>query len=302
MLTRYALLIVNPIAGHYSKRRLHKFVHYLQQLNWHVFVEPTHFKGHGAQLAQNYINSGTQLDLIIIGGGDGTISEIAQILLGQTIPLALFPIGSANVFARELNIDFNDRRNAIMISHYCQKEIWPAIVSSDQSKTIFIQMLGMGPDGWVVHNVSTKIKKIFGRAAYVLSTFLMILRYKFPEFSIFIDGHSYKINAAIISKGCFYGGNFQITAASKQSSKNCDAILFRCNNFYKFGLAFLKLLFCKKNTDHLEIITAKEIIVPASDNIFMQIDGDVFSAKEIKISISPHPLRLLVPKNNSNNF
>ncbi|MCX5616662.1 acylglycerol kinase family protein [Bombella sp. TMW 2.2559] len=122
-----ALLIVNPTAGHYSDQRLAEFVRHLEKAGLDVQVMKTRHRGHATRIVQDHL---TRTDLIIAGGGDGTIAEIAQAMMDSSCPLALWPVGSANVLALELEIPFHDARNAALIASGQSRTLWAGWMGS----------------------------------------------------------------------------------------------------------------------------------------------------------------------------
>lgn len=297
--SKRALLIFNPAAGHYSLRRVRLFVEALRVYGWEVVPYPTRYRGHGALILREALAQNT-IDLVIIGGGDGTISECVQALSGSTIPLAIFPIGSANVLAHELDIPFNDRANAAMIDHVFRnngaKTLWPGVITApDGRETPFIQMLGMGPDGWIVRHVSTKLKKLIGRTAYVISILKCLLSYKFAPFRLVLDGKEETLTAAILTKGRYYGGKFRIIPTSQQEDRCFEAVLFRCPNWGSFLKACLSLLLFQKSNHSAEIRTTTRVRLPPHQAITLQIDGDRHDTQEADISIASQSLKVIAP-------
>lgn len=293
-----ALLVFNPVAGHYRVRRLRVFVGCLQNYGWDVVVTSTAYRGHGGQIVQKALAENAA-DLIIAGGGDGTISEIACEMLGSPVPLAIFPVGSANVLAQELAIPFNDRQNALLIERVFSRSgarmIWPGHIDTPDGQAIFIQMMGIGPDGWIVRHVSTRLKKYIGRTAYLISALKCAFYYKFTPFTLSLDGQSENVTAALITKGRYYGGKFQIIPSSPQEQPLFKVILFRSKNIVTFLQGVLSLILFHKGNKLTEIRTIQSAHIPPCQTINIQIDGDEYKAPEATISIAQKPLRVIAP-------
>ncbi|MDF7674312.1 diacylglycerol kinase family protein [Acetobacteraceae bacterium ESL0709] len=293
-----ALFVFNPVAGHYRLGRVRGFVEALRRCGWDVTVRPSQYRGHGALIVREALAQRAS-DLVIIGGGDGTISECAWELLDSTVPLAIFPIGSANVLARELKIPFNDRHNARMIERVFNddgaKTIWPGMISTPEGQTLFIQMLGMGPDGWIVHHVSTALKKHIGRAAYVVSALKCLLSYKFTPFTLNLDGETTEVTAAILTKGRYYGGKFQLISSSSQEKRSFTALLFRGTDWYDFLKACLSLLLFQKKSRFMDVKSITTASLPPNQNVDLQSDGDILASMEAHITISSRALKVIAP-------
>jgi diacylglycerol kinase family enzyme len=98
---RRMLIIVNPYAATVSDRLRHLVVYALQG-RFEVDAVDTQARGHAVELCREAAHEG--YDVVVAFGGDGTVNEAANGLLGSSTPLCCLPGGSANVFGRMLGI------------------------------------------------------------------------------------------------------------------------------------------------------------------------------------------------------
>src|SRR5450755_3901825 len=98
---RRMLIIVNPYATTVSDRLRHLVVYALQG-RYEVDAVDTEARGHAIELCREAAHEG--YDVVVAFGGDGTVNEAANGLLGSPTPLCALPGGSANVFAKMLGI------------------------------------------------------------------------------------------------------------------------------------------------------------------------------------------------------
>jgi diacylglycerol kinase family enzyme len=98
---RRMLIIVNPYAATVSDR-LRNLVVYALQGRFEVDAVDTEARGHATELCREAAHEG--YDVVVAFGGDGTVNEAANGLLGSPTPLCCLPGGSANVFAKMLGI------------------------------------------------------------------------------------------------------------------------------------------------------------------------------------------------------
>src|ERR1700730_2564011 len=98
---RRMLIIVNPYASTVSDRLRHLVVYALQGRFEEVAVD-TEARGHATEICREAAHEG--YDVVVAFGGDGTVNEAANGLLGSSTPLCSLPGGSANVFGRQLGI------------------------------------------------------------------------------------------------------------------------------------------------------------------------------------------------------
>ncbi len=95
------LIIVNPYASTVSENLRHLVVHALQG-RFEVDAVDTEARGHATEICREAAHEG--YDVVVAFGGDGTVNEAANGLLGSSTPLCCLPGGSANVFGKMLGI------------------------------------------------------------------------------------------------------------------------------------------------------------------------------------------------------
>ncbi len=101
MTERHITIISNPAAGQRSRPFLDSVIQSLEDRGESVELLFTEYPGHAVTLARTCADAGLS-KLIVAAGGDGTIREVAEGLLGSEVPLGIIPAGTANVLAREL--------------------------------------------------------------------------------------------------------------------------------------------------------------------------------------------------------
>jgi diacylglycerol kinase family enzyme len=98
---RRMLVIVNPYASTVSAR-LKSLVVYALQSRYSVEAIDTEARGHAIQICREAATEG--YDVVVAFGGDGTVNEAANGLVGSNTPLSALPGGSTNVWSRTLGI------------------------------------------------------------------------------------------------------------------------------------------------------------------------------------------------------
>ena len=98
------LVVFNPTAGRRRAALLWRVLDVLVANGVRVDLLETRHAGHAEQLAREAARR--QEPLVVAAGGDGTIAEVANGLMGSEIKLGVIPLGTANVLAHELNLPF----------------------------------------------------------------------------------------------------------------------------------------------------------------------------------------------------
>jgi diacylglycerol kinase family enzyme len=163
-----AVLIVNPTATSTTTAARDLLAHALKS-RLDLTVEHTRHRGHGGEIAQAAVKDGA--DLVVVHGGDGTVSNVVNGLLGRPgdvptghVPaLAIVPGGSANVTARSLGIPPGpiDATNQLvwLLDRYGQEKKWRRIGLIDCGEHWAILNAGMGVDAEAVAKVEAKREK-----------------------------------------------------------------------------------------------------------------------------------------------
>jgi diacylglycerol kinase family enzyme len=163
-----ALLIVNPTATSTTPAGRDLLAHALKS-RLELTVEHTNHRGHGAELAQAAVEDG--IDLVVVHGGDGTVSGVINGLLGRPgstpagpVPaVAVVPGGSANVLARSLGISRDPvaATNQLiqLLDDYRRHQTWRRIGLIDCGEHWAVINAGMGIDAEVVAAVEAQRDK-----------------------------------------------------------------------------------------------------------------------------------------------
>ena len=163
-----AVLIVNPTATSTTTAGRDLLAHALKS-RLELTVEHTRHRGHGGEIAQAAVKDGA--DLVVVHGGDGTVSNVVNGLLGRPgdlptghVPaLAIVPGGSANVTARSLGLPPGpiDATNQLLwlLDRYGQEKKWRRIGLIDCGEHWAVINAGMGIDAEVVAAVEAQRDK-----------------------------------------------------------------------------------------------------------------------------------------------
>jgi len=290
------VLISNPTAKRASDRKIAQASRYLMSKGYKVEVLFTEKKGNAESLAREAIRE--LPSLIIAAGGDGTFNEVINGIAGSEIPMAIFPLGTTNVLAKEIGIP-EDVKGAMEIAVTgTTKTISLGKIAITRPSSLvsryFVLMAGIGFDGEAVFGINETFKKISGKGAYIYSGLKVLSGFNPREITFDIDGKTYSGYSAIISKTAKYGGDFKITPDARLT----DPTLYICLFKGKKRLDVLRYVFGIATGSHLrfkdvEYLKAKRIKIDG--NAHIQIDGDYFGMTPAKIEVAPNTLRLIYP-------
>ncbi len=249
-----------------------------------------------AALARECIGNGA--DVILAAGGDGTINEIANGMVGQETPLGILPGGTANVLAMEMGIGGNMVKTAATLADLTPERISLGRIENAQEERHFVLMAGAGLDAMIVYNIDAKLKASFGKVAYWLGGFSQFGR-SLPEFDVRSDGHNARCSFALASRVKNYGGDLSIARNASLFSDHFDVVLFEGPNSWPYMKYLMGVITGRlNNMKGVVRLQTKSLELDCSSDpgIYVQIDGEFAGRLPARLSIVPNALTLLVPE------
>ncbi len=293
-----AVLISNPKTGRYPSRRLtanEEICNYLRTRGLDVQLMSTRGPGDATRLAANAARNGARN--VIVSGGDGTINEALQGLVGTDVRIAILPRGTANVLARELELPLDSMKAAAVIARGKTRRIHVgcAIDETHGSKRYFLLMAGIGLDASVVRRVHPGLKKRFGQAAFWLSGLSHLADWKPMPFKIEANGQSYTATLATIGKAASYGGDLAVTPRAQLEQPDFEICIIESQS----RLRYLRLLsFAMRSgvpTDQHGVWFVHATRARATGDAPVQVDGELIGHLPMTFEIAPYSIDVIVP-------
>ena len=290
------VLISNPTAYRASGHKVAKASYYLQSKGYAVESLITEKKGDAEELARKAVEKTPAL--IIAAGGDGTFNEVINGIAGSEVPMAILPLGTTNVLAKELGIPETVKESMdIAINGTPQVVSLGKITLGQGSPKVryFCTMLGIGFDAATVFCLNRTFKRISGKGAHIYSGIKVLSHFHPEELTFTIGEKSYRGFSAVIGKGAKYGGHFKITPDARLT----DPHLYICIFKGKRRLDIFRYVMGVLTGSHLrfkdiEYLMAQKIQIDGSAHI--QIDGDYLGMSPAVIETAPETVRLIYPQ------
>ncbi len=284
-------IILNPIAGARRSALLNAVVERLKQGGAEVTVELTERPGHATELARRAAERG-QADVIVAAGGDGTINEVARGLLGQGVPLAIIPLGTANVLAIELSLRPRAAEIADMLLTGPAHLVGTGLVGGE----IFLLMVGIGFDGVVVHDINPALKKLSGKGAFVWAGIKAWAKGPGRDIRLIVDGREKRAQWAIVINGRYFAGPYVLSREGDISQPGLMLYLFRNGG----RLALIRYLIALglgrvAKLPDVEILPVRQVRFLEPEGLAVEVDGDARGALPQTVEQGTRFLRLVVP-------
>jgi diacylglycerol kinase (ATP) len=299
---RDALLIVNPTAG--RARGLHsgaleraRKILAGQQIESEVAAIDG--PGSGRELARRAVRD--RRHMVIVCGGDGTLNEVVNGLAGSTVPLALLPAGTANVFAKELGLPWNIERAASVIGRSRLRRIALGHVASEELNgggRYFLSLGGAGPDGVMVRAVNQSLKDRTGTIAFWVEGFRQLALYQFPRFRVKFENETWEATLMIAGRTKHYGGPLQITTRADLYGNDFELMLCTTSSRWTY-LSYVPLLLAQRLRGargiHFLRTTDMRCEPIDAEPIWVQVDGEPAGRLPADFRIVSDALTLAVP-------
>jgi diacylglycerol kinase (ATP) len=287
---RRLLIIFNPAAGWRRRQRLAAVLAHLREHGCAVALRETQGPGDAERFAAEV--DPDAFDLVVAAGGDGTVNETINGLAHSGLPLALIPLGTANVLAAEIGL----RTDPVTVARcVALGEARPIALGAANGRR-FILMAGAGFDAHVVAGVSVRMKYWLGKGAYVLSALRQLLVFPFLGYEVQTDNAVHHAASVVIANGRYYGGRFVCAPEASLESATLQVCLFeRAGRLaairYALALATGRL----PRLASYRLVEARRVELRGRPGEPLQGDGDVIGQLNAAIEVLPRALDLVYP-------
>jgi diacylglycerol kinase (ATP) len=281
-------VIHNPASGSWNARRLHGFVKSLVAGGMSIDIRRTRKRRDGEALAAAIAPQ--DADVLVIAGGDGTINEVVNGLATISLPVAILPLGTANVLAAELGISARSSRLARCILEGRTSEVCLPRANG----RLFTMMVGVGFDAHVVANVNCRLKHLLGKTAYVLAFARTVWTFPYRCYEVIVDGQAYRAASVVIANGHFYAGRFTCAPDARLYEPDLHVCLFLRTGRWstlRYGLSLL--LGSLHRRQDVKIVRGRTIEVRGEPGEPVQCDGDLATTLPLTVSATGEKLRFL---------
>ena len=238
---------------------------------------------------------GSEIDILFILGGDGTVNELVNGVMQHDLhlPVGIIPGGTFNDFTKTLNLDSNFK-NASSQLLSAQVGSYDVMKVND---TYVLNFVGLGLIVQNAENVQEGSKDVFGKLSYIGSTVKTLMNPSKFDFELNIDGRKETGNTSmlLIANGPnIGGGRVPLTDLSPQDGK-VDTFIFDDQSFSILNDIFKKRDSMNWNeiTEGIDHIPGQHITLSTEPNMKVDIDGEISLEPPIEIEVLPKAIQLL---------
>jgi len=310
---RRVALIYNPASGQRSRGRraaIDKALAVLHAAGIEAEALETTAPGSAGPLAQDAARRGC--DTVIACGGDGTVHEVLQSLVGTQVALGVVPLGTANALAANLGLQTSPAKavckllSAQPVSIPVSRISYQDAAGATRSR-YFTVAAGIGPDAHFMSLLDPVLKRRLGYLLYVIEAFHVWFTYPFPLFEAsFTEAPGAEPRVELVSELLAvrirnFGGliNNFIPGATLLHGK-LRLVAFKTRSRLRYFCFMMAVPFgCHRFSDKIEVLDALSVecrpVSGSPTRIFTEADGEYLGELPVRLEIVPETVTLLIP-------
>lgn len=283
------LFIINPITGKKNTQSVIKIINkYIDHENFTYDIKITNYQGEAEKITLQNID---KYQAIIAVGGDGTLNEVARVLINKHVTLGIIPTGSGNGLARCLKIPMKIKKNVQLINNFNTRKIDACLINDNY----FFNIAGIGFDAEIAHLFNQSKNR--GFINYIKLVASYFFKYKGKEYELKFNNQKIKLKTFLISfaNSTQFGNNAHINPKGL-----LDDGLIECCILKKFPLlsspALVIQLFTKTlhKSKYFMYYQSKQFELVIDKNINGHIDGDaVIFNNMLQVKIMPEAINII---------
>jgi len=299
--TQRIFIVINPRAGSYAADAVRNaleryFPRHMPE--GEPFCE-IHETGHDERLIEVVREAcGRGFAMVVAAGGDGTVSGVADGLVGGDVPLGILPLGTANVLARELGIPVDLDKACSLLAGKHEVTRIDAIQVGEQS---YFTQVGVGIDAIMIRDTPTEKKKRFGRLAYIWSALRCLFGFQPRRFRLTVDGTEIRPRASqvlIANSGILGQPPLRWGPDIRPDDGQLDLCIVRARTLLDYAVLAWHVLAGQHRRDrrvrYLPVRDAATIAT-RKDSLPVQGDGEIIGETPVTVRLNAQAVPVIVP-------
>lgn len=298
MIFLHHVFIVNPTAGKGRALQMVDKIHARFKGCADTYeIKVTEAPGHGQALAQEAAREKKDIRVYSVGG-DGTLNEVVNGLVGTDVELGIIPCGSGNDTVRSLYAETDPVRLIELLPSSPSKTVDLGKIND----RYFLNIASIGFDAEVVmkSRLFRRFPLVSGSMAYVLAVLAALINLKKYRLRITYKDQPTKnkdVLLAIFANGSYYGGGMKSAPRAKMD----DGLL----DFYEVEAVPRRTifrffpLFKKGEHESMEVVTlirGTHVVIESDEAFPMNMDGEINLESRVVVDILPEFFKVIIPQ------
>ena len=235
-------------------------------------------------------------NLVIVGGGDGTLSTCAEFLAGSSVAMGVLPLGTGNTFARSIGLPV-ELKGAIETISNGRVESIDVGKCNDQ---VFLNSVSIGLSAEIAGALTTDIKKKMGLFAWPIIGGRVALSHRAVRLRLTSDKgvETFRTHQLMIANGRYVAG--PIRASEHASLQDHELTVFALGGSSKLELVSAAWKWMRDShveAEEVPFFETKELKVESMGRrLKANVDGEINETTPLRLSVWSRALRVVVPK------
>lgn len=284
--------IINPISG---GRRLDALTsdvgQRLASRGIKLAVRATTGPGHATLIARS-LDPGARAVLSV--GGDGTLREVAEGLVGSQTPIVVVPSGTENVIAQELGA----RATASRVVETVVRGRSRAVDVGSANGRCFLIVAGVGFDGAVARRLAAERSGHISHLNYLGPMLKAAWSYRFPPIRVVVDDEVVFEDRGVAFVGVMsrYSVGLRVVRDAVWDDGILDVCILRCGHVGRLCVHAMRVaLRCHVESKHTVYCRGQRVTITSRDQVPVEIGGEAAGVLPLDLMVRRRAVRLMIP-------
>ena len=292
-----AAFLVNPASANgKTGKRWPKLRERARELGLDGDVLLSERPGHLIELARA---AAATYDLLVVVGGDGTLNEVVNGVVGSSAELAILPAGTGQDFGRTYGIPtrFDDTVRVALGGESKTIDLGRATFAGGERH--FANVGSVGMSGAVAKRANSMSKALGGRATFYYALVREFIRWENTEVTVTFDGGERRgpMHDVIVANGQWHGGGMRLAPEAKFDDGLFDVVVI--GNVSKLDFVTTSPKLYKGGHVHhprVDVVRTAWLEVEAAEPLPVELEGEPVGTTSVRFEIVPRALRVRVPR------
>ncbi len=286
--------IVNRVAGRGRGRRVWQAVQEMLERDGYPYsVAFSSRPGEGPMLARQAAREGCRL--VVALGGDGTVNEVANGIMGSGAALGIVPAGTGSDYIRSLPLPKDPLEAARTLYTGRRLTVDVGLVNN----RYFLGVTGIGIDAEVCRRVNEDLTWLGGKKAYIAGLLATLVSYRPQPVKIVMDQLTLEeeVMFVAVANARFFGGGMEIAPQANLQDGLLDVCVIKALPKLELLRAFPRV-FAGSHTDHpaFKAYRTRRVAITGQYPFSIQAEGELIGRLPLEARILPGALSVMVSK------
>lgn len=284
-----ALLLVNPHSRQ-GQKSLPIIKHHLEAMGLTLLQKSSEYPHQIPDLIRDYQD---QVNLVIIGGGDGTLNAAIAGIVETQLPLGILPLGTANDLARTLAIPST-------LAEACQvivKGKQQVIDLGKVNEQYFFNVASLGLSVDITYQLTKQAKRRWGILAYAATAVRVLWKSRPFTAKIHHRGEVITVKTVqiAIGNGRHYGGGMTIVHDAKIHDQRLDLYSLEIRHWCEMIKLLPSLWLGRYPAKKVRLLEGQQFLIETKKPRSINTDGEITAETPAKFEVVPQALKVIIP-------